>query len=845
MKAGFPAAESLHLSIRVKVMKNTLRLIGVTAMAIVIATFLSRLLRACNPYMYDPEPIFVNTLHPDLPIAPYAQGNLGVIQPTYGSIYLYVAYRNLVGRPIQPSEQEALWGGDERLTGYVHMTLREAIQKQSLRASQAGPSPDWAQAWASASGQAYPQEPNLLPRSFGFVARGGIYREIALHEFDTVLYSQFLNCPQDAFRDALNTLKQRKEQFGEISSVVQNWIDAQKTVFENCSAVGTVPDDLPPSAPAIARADRAYQQAAASFYAGEYDDAIAAFRAIAQDSSSPWSTIAPYLVARALVRKATVIDKLKPDLATLGQAETQIESVLANPRLTPYHHAAEQLRGFIEFRLHPRQRLEELADNLMRKPNDPDLAQDAIDFRLLFSRSGGIDFSTEPNPSGGEVNARRADARAKSDLLDWMLTLQQVAPAAYSHGLEKWEGTHSMAWLVAALTTAEPTSPRVPELLAAARQVPAHSPAYDSVTFQSLRLMLLEGKNDEVRERLAHLRIHQMGSLAPEFSTPPSTMNLFLALRFELAQNLDELFASAVRIPATITDQDTGAQLPKTIWTDDSFDPSAARFHDDSLFVLNRLLPVALLAKAARSPKLPATLRHQVALAAWTRAALLGNADVARSLAPEVEAIDPRLGASVEAYNSAATPEARRFAAALATLRFPGLRPFITTLERVTPIDEIDSFRENWWDVGVPPCGLSRGLGILVLQVDSQSGKPPDPLTAWPPVGPVFLGIYPGGKVKPPAFLTAAERAQAEQESKQLVALGAAPDYLSSEAIAWAKTHPGDPRVPEALALAVKSTRFGCTDKDTAQFSKAAFDLLHRRYPKSSWAQMTKYWFKG
>jgi hypothetical protein len=46
------------------------------------------------------------------------------------------------------------------------------------------------------------------------------------------------------------------------------------------------------------------------------------------------------------------------------------------------------------------------------------------------------------------------------------------------------------------------------------------------------------------------------------------------------------------------------------------------------------------------------------------------------------------------------------------------------------------------------------------------------------------------------------------------------------------------------LALAVKSTRFGCADQKTGTLSKAAFDLLHSLYPKSSWTDKTKYWFK-
>jgi len=59
-----------------------------------------------------------------------------------------------------------------------------------------------------------------------------------------------------------------------------------------------------------------------------------------------------------------------------------------------------------------------------------------------------------------------------------------------------------------------------------------------------------------------------------------------------------------------------------------------------------------------------------------------------------------------------------------------------------------------------------------------------------------------------------------------------------------AQRHPADPRSPEALHLAVKSTRFGCTDKETGKWSKAAFDFLHRHYPTSAWAKKTPYWFK-
>ena len=56
-------------------------------------------------------------------------------------------------------------------------------------------------------------------------------------------------------------------------------------------------------------------------------------------------------------------------------------------------------------------------------------------------------------------------------------------------------------------------------------------------------------------------------------------------------------------------------------------------------------------------------------------------------------------------------------------------------------------------------------------------------------------------------FLTAAQKAAGQVEVQKLRALDTAPEYLVAQVLAWAKRTPGDPRVPEALHLAVRSTR--------------------------------------
>ena len=50
--------------------------------------------------------------------------------------------------------------------------------------------------------------------------------------------------------------------------------------------------------------------------------------------------------------------------------------------------------------------------------------------------------------------------------------------------------------------------------------------------------------------------------------------------------------------------------------------------------------------------------------------------------------------------------------------------------------------------------------------------------------------------------------------------------------------------MPESLHLAVRATRYGCSDAETGKFSKQAFDLLHQRYAKTPWAQETPYWYR-
>jgi hypothetical protein len=90
------------------------------------------------------------------------------------------------------------------------------------------------------------------------------------------------------------------------------------------------------------------------------------------------------------------------------------------------------------------------------------------------------------------------------------------------------------------------------------------------------------------------------------------------------------------------------------------------------------------------------------------------------------------------------------------------------------------------------------------------------------------------------------DRDARSRELNELHEKGSTEMFLAPIIFNWAKAHPDDPQVPEALHRLVVVTRYGCRNGDPAigQISRAAFDLLHKQYPKDRWTAETPYWFE-
>jgi hypothetical protein len=750
-------------------------LVALTLITSCLCMFPSRT-SACGPFFTDA--LFVFTKHPDFPLEQFAGGKLGIVQPSWARSYLVAAYRVLGSNPLsdrEATDMTSLWNA--RLNG------------SDDSGSDAG-SKTWLDARKKVPGSA-PIETVQSYRN----------REKP-HE-----YEEFLNCQAEAFTTAAATLDERIKIYGADSPKVREWLAAQDVVFGNCHEGNRLPEPTNDQN-AMVRADRAYQTAAANFYATNYDLAKQQFDAIAKEKNSAYRIVAPYLAARAMLRKGSFAEKPEEAKPSLSDAEERLTAMLKDPALKFAHHGAQRLLNLVRVRLHPQEKAHELAAQIMKKDALEDFKQGVWDYTYLLDKLIGEDEEgKKPNVPAGMTS---------DDLTDWIIAIQSDDSKIGAHSMERWQKTKSVPWLVAAVLNGDGKDPKLNELLTAAAAVNSSSPAFATVAFHRARLLKAAGRVDEGRAVLDQILAGDRKQLTT------STINLFLSQRMLFANNLEAFLRDAQREAAGFSDNDDGREIPEDPKEAEQTANGAKFFFDlDAANIFNKAMSTAVIKDAARSKTLPPNLRKDVASAAFARAALVDDHQSAVQAAAVVQEYYPDMKEFLDAYQRATTPEARRFSAAFLSLKFPGVRPFVAAgIGRTSPVDGIDSYRDNYWCTE-PPVPQS----VPFSNDDPQDANKTRPVAV-------------------PDFLKAGEALGARQFTT-VQALGAAPNYLCKVAIEWATANPNDPRSPEALHLAVRSTRYGCTDKETGRWSKAAFDLLHKRYPNTKWANATKYWFNG
>jgi hypothetical protein len=760
---------------------------------ILIATFIAAFLlspstgvEACGPG-FEPD-TFIRTNAPD-DLAAFAKGELSLLERGFDSNEFAVAYRYLNGGKLTDAEREAYapapgptptqdW---RNFTPAQIQAAREAELKATEDAQQAGK-------WLLDRAKYVPGlEPDIQKQSFPVDYDGSI-----------VFDPNYLNCPNPAFQNAVLTLDKRSAAWGRQSPWLVDWIHGQDAVFSNCAGKNAaIPSAAPADSPTLLREDRAYQAASASFYARQFEQAAQQFEAIAHDDNSPWKDWGMYLAARATVRKAFAMGKQTDpysgdvasyDADTMLHAQQILESLLTESNPKPSRKAIDDELNFIRIRTEPEKRMNEICAALAGPAPDANFKNDLADLDWLLKKQIAIKNSPP--------------------LLAWIKEWR--TPNASSTAFATWQQNRALPWLVMAMVQSDSSDKSAPELLAAAEKIKPGSPAYDTLFYHRVRLLIGLKRADEARSLLDR-------ALAA-MHTPSSNRNALLAERLSVARSFDEFLAYAPRTDFAANDSAAGDWLGECMQdpamkdrpADCPVNKQPLELDEDAVNVLNRQTPLSLLIDAANAKSLPENLQHNIALAAWTRAVALEDTSAAARLAPLL----PR------SLNQTASTGAG-FQAVLAILRNPGLRPFLEPgVSRLSSYRVFDNFRDNWW------CNSWEGQ----QEVDKLKQSP----------------------VPSPELFTKEQKAANDAELQRLQSLPASAALLGRRVIDYSNSHPDDPEVAEALALTVRATHYGCDDQpapangaksDSSIVSKAAFDLLHKRYPKSPWTAKTPYYY--
>jgi hypothetical protein len=740
------------------------------------------------------QAFFSYSIHPDFPLTKFAQGQLGILEPSYARSYQVVAYRYLVGKPLSQSEQRAcvsLWRA--RL-------LREDADNYGYNS-------DAVKAWLKARQQV----------TAAAVPEINTYRK-ASDSPDS--YSQFENCPNATFQNAIKTLNERITKYGAKSDYVKDWLSGQDKVFCHCGSPaydyttkvtapeGPFPGELPLSADAQLKADRAYQLAAAHFYAKHYDTAEGEFLAISRDANSPWQNKGLFMAVRCLIRKGTLPDKV--DSESLSKASELLNQTLSDPKLSSLHDTAQGLLSFIRCRNTPEAKLMELARDVVDPSKSDAFRQNLCDYTFLIDT-----YFPEPNSDSDQTAKDKAmvmpDVLKRDDLSDWLFAFQNKY-GSKAHALERWQATHSLPWLIAALNKAEPGDKEDKELLSAARSIESSSPAFLTLSYYAIDLLMKSNQKDEAARELARVMA---------VKTPPSAHNDLVNFQMMLTPTVAEFVRLSVQKPVGFFSDYTGMEFPddgeKLISAPNYSVATETCYVNNAAEILNSDVPLKLLKEAVLKSTAPANARFDLAQAVWIRAVLLKQDAIALSLLPLLKTLKPKLASLFAAYANAKSPADRQFAASVFILNNPGARPYVTGgAPREVDYGRIEDYGDNWW-------GAKGMVGDAHYDGPESAPKP---------------------RLRP-QFLTAADVAIATTEVKSLKALGDAPNILSADVLAYAQSHPTDARVPEALSRCVKATRFGTRNAKTGTFSKQAFRLLHQRYGGTKWAAQTPYFYGG
>ncbi len=699
----------------------------------------------------------------------------------------------------------------------------------------------------------------------------------------------------------IQTLKARIASLGESHPYVLRWIALQQSVFAGCLYGASAPDvaELPKPLATRDRAlaklqaqDRAYQLASLAFYRGDITGALKAFGRIAH-SASPHRPAAIYMVAAIRAGTHTRYAPNAQPLVSSAESVEEVEAILADPRLVSIHPMTRELLGWIGATASDevaraaqiRATLADLEAPAAELAADAQartryaLARTDIDRLHYASLHGEPSWWLQGGPPPDYTASRAMMVAAATDpMAAWLLF-----PASYLQG-HPWavfdQGAPRGWGPLAAYAQTAATKGDDPVSFAWMRVAHAISTTYDPALWAQVEAEQVKAQAGDEPSLAAlafdfyhQVRVALSGAARPDAAGldaaiahlsafPFKDSEVYVAARHDGLQYLMTVgriadarrWRDQVAAPPDVssTAQYDDAGLLQILAEDEPHLVAAlgATSAGDTLAIQNNL-SIGELTRLARRGDMPDLLRAKFARVAWARTYALGR-PVDSGLDTLMRSLNPLMTKAWTSRPGQARPRDRR--ALLDVLRSPGVNILIVDTDRDTepPADSsggddqspgvggIDLYNhddDNWWCSWKRARNASDLAGLLQTTFFGSD-----------------LSLVSGDeayslrdRLRPVLAASFAFRNQDAAEVEALSGIACAPKLLTGRVLDWVgkpglfETRDGQ---AEALALAVRTTRYGCySDGPHGTYSQAAWTLLHQRFAATPWAVKTKYWF--
>lgn len=688
-----------------------------------------------------------------------------------------------------------------------------------------------------------------------------------------------------------HVLEKRIADLGKTNPYVKQWVTVQLAVLAACSGEkivelpGPLADQQSPIKE-LQEADRTYQQASLVFYT-DSARAVDLYKAIGA-SNSPHKGAARYMVANILANGKQ-----------LAQARSEANAILADALLKDVHGITQELLGYIA-------NLEDTAPGWTALINDtiavldrpakeikdsPDLSsaygQALYDIDFVGIRGKSDDWWLDGKlPENPTISKAIVDATHQHPMAAWMIGGQTAQDyydrAPWQYIGAKWEArTQSLVDRTLALTSGTPALAKdVIEALKAKPDDATRKALWDkaqssaraandscgsapetaatgTLVTHATRVSALAGKFDEAYDGLAAYPFKASAVFTQRAVLPLGQYLLGQGMVEEARRFRDRLLTDDLW--AALKDDETTrnnlAQLAMWAAEDrDQWEKALAHHTQKTGLAIMNFLPAKDLRAMAKNESLfTPEERALFVRSAWTRTYARG-AVPEKSLTEELYALNPQVKAvadEVAADYPKMKDANRRLLTILRAPRMgvlmnaPGVWEPITMTggDDITTLDSFDHNDKNWWC----PFESDRQLAGLRNDFDTLTGVQ---RASWSAerLEPVLdadtaarLATKRDGVLKAHPMI----KSVSWSEIKALSVMPSAPRLFAREATKWGKSaSKDDTAAAEALAMAIRTTRYGCNwHGGHGAYSKAAYEVLHKKFGTTSWATQTPFWF--